>query len=340
MPDLSKFPVNPRENILKFLHHESTKMIPNFLLSVSSFGVGIGGPGPVFEGGPVGGGCDGFGSKWLAPSSGGGAPMVDTTKIVLDDIEDWRTVPIPDVNTYDWASDAARDLAAVNRDLQIVDYCLGYGPFMRLTYLMGFENALISMITNPEDINDFFTVLIDHKIAMLDKVIEYYHPDTITFGDDIATQRSLFMSPDTYRKLIKPHHKRFVKACLDRGVIPIYHLCGLADNIIEDIIDCGWAAWTGIQPINDICGMIEKYGDRIGFIGGYDSNGKPALESATPEEIQAEIRRCYDTYGKYGKGYAFFGYRVINSPDPSDVAKAMGAIAQYSIQYGLQSMTP
>ena len=146
------------------------------------------------------------------------------------------------------------------------------------------------------------------------------------------------MSPETYREMIKPHHKRFAQACLDRGIIPIYHCCGHAEDIVEDIIDCGWAAWSSVQVSNDVEGLIEKYGDRLGFVGGFDSNGPVARESAKPEEVDAEVMRCLDTYGKYHRGYCFFGFRYPNSADPQKVAAFMAPIAQKATEYAFELM--
>lgn len=82
---------------------------------------------------------------------------------------------------------------------------------------MGFENALVAIALEPEEVNAFFEALTDYKVAVLDYIIDAYHPDTITYFDDVATQLNLFISPDTYRGLIKPHHKRFAQECLKRG---------------------------------------------------------------------------------------------------------------------------
>ena len=158
-----------------------------------------------------------------------------------------------------------------------------------------------------------------------DYIIDAYHPDTITYYDDIATEKDLFMSPETFRTLIKPHHKRFAQACLDRGIIPIYHCCGHAEALVEDYIDCGWYAWTSVQVSNDIESLIENYGDRFGFIGGYDTNGAPGREDATPEQVSAEVVRCIDTYGKYHRGYCFFGFRYVNTLDPAILGGRHGA---------------
>ena len=178
----------------------------------------------------------------------------------------------------------------------------------------------------------------DYKIASLDYIIDAYHPDTITYYDDIATERDLFMSPDMYRELVKPHHKRFAQACIDCGIIPIYHCCGHAEAIVEDMIDCGWVAWSSVQISNDVEGLIKKYGDHFGFVGGFDSNGPVAREDATPELVDAEVVRCLDTYGKYHRGYCFFGFRYPNSLDPAVIAAFMAPIAQKATEYSFELM--
>lgn len=331
-------PIDLKENYLRFLKHEKTPLIPNYVVCNAGLGAGAVAE-PWFECGPIGGGYDGFGVHWEAPVSGGGAPMPTPNEFVLDDITLWREkVTFPVVADFNWEEKAQQDLDKVDRSQQLVDYGIGHGVFDRLTILMGFEEGLMAIATEPEEVNDFFTAVTDYKIAHLDYVAKYYKPDSVTYADDIATERGLFISPETYRELIKPHHKRFCDACYERGILPVYHCCGKAETIVEDMIDCGFVAWIPVQPSNDICHIIETYGDRIGLIGGYDSNGKPARADVTQEEVDAEIHRCLDTYGKYGQGYAFFGFRYVNSLDMNLFMKNMAAIIQESMKYSFALM--
>ena len=76
--------------------------------------------------------------------------------------------------------------------------------------------------------------------------------------------------------------------------------------------------------------------DRIGFVGGYDSNGAPAQIDAPHDVIVNEVRRCLDTYGKYHKGYCFFGFRYANSLDPAVQAASMGEIVETCMQYSFE----
>ena len=327
-------------NYMNFLQHKPTTLIPNSFVGNKILGFGaVNGP-AIEKGNQFGDGMDGFGIRWEYPSTGGGAAVPDVNCTIMDDVTEWRDkVHIPDPAAFDWKAAYEMEcsmIGAPDREHEMVDFGFGNGVFERLAALMGFEDALIAMAMEPEETNALFTAITDYKVAALDYIIDAYHPDTITYFDDVATERALFMSPDTYRELIKPHHKRFAQECLKRGIIPIFHCCGHAEDIVEDMIDCGWAAWTSVQISNDICHLIETYGDRIGFVGGYDTNGLPAREDATDEVVITEVRRCLDTYGKYHRGYCFFGFRYVNSLDPAVLGAAIGVIAKEAVEYGFK----
>lgn len=327
-----------KANYLKFLKHEETPFIPNEFVGNSILGFGAIN-GPSIEKGGEDGSPDGFGVYWVCPETGGGAAIPKPGEFLLDDICDWREkVTIPDAASFDWEAEAAKELANVDRNQTVVAFGFGNGVFERLAALMGFEEALLAIMEEPEEVYALFEAITDYKIQALDYIQKTYNPDVVTYYDDVATERDLFISPKTYRELIKPHHKRFAQACIDRGIIPFYHCCGKAEAIVEDMIDCGWNSWSSVQPTNDIETLIQKYGKSINFIGGWDSTGTPGTPFATHEEIVAEVKRVMDTYGKFGYGFSFFGFRYPQDGNPAVMAQYMGEIVGEAMQYSMGLM--
>jgi len=306
--------LSPKENfLLAVVEHNKTEWIPNEMSDVIMYG----GAFESFENGPSGGGLDGFGVTWHATDSAGGQP-VPGGQPVLDDIEKWEdVVKFPNLDEYDWEGSRAMQAAIMgaDRDQRVVEYGIWNGQFLRLTHLMGFENALCAMLEEPEACDALFAAITDYKIKLVERVAKHFKPDIITSYDDIATERGLFMSPGTYRSLIKPHHKRLNDAIRANGIIPFIHTCGKCEDVIPDYIEIGTAAWTSAQPMNDIEGILKKYGSQIAVVGGYDTNGRPGLEDATNEEIDAEVKRCMETYGPYGS-YVFMGFRLMSGTGP------------------------
>ena len=329
-----------KTNYQNFLNHQSTIIVPNVFVGNKAMGFALLN-GPAIEKGAQFGDCmDGFGNKWEYPSTGAGAGVPDCTVTPLTDVTKWREqIAIPDPTTYDWKAEYAMEcqiLGEPNRETENVDFGFGNGVFERFAALMGFEEALIAMAMEPEATTELLEAITDYKVAALDYIVDAYHPDSITYYDDIATEKDMFMSPEMYREMIKPHHKRFAQACLERGITPIYHCCGHAEAIVEDMIDCGWVAWTSVQTSNDVEGLIQKYGDRFGFCGGFDTTGPAAREDATDEMVVTEVKRCLDAYGKYHRGYCFFGFRYVNTLDPAVLGAAMAPIAITATEYAFE----
>jgi hypothetical protein len=271
----------------------------------------------------------------MASQTGGGASLPAPDEFILEDVTEWKTkVSFPDVDAYDWSKEA-EECAAVDRGKTAIGYLLRVGVFERVAAFMGFENALVAMAEEPDAVNELYTAITNCKIKALENIAKHIKPDAITYADDVATARNLFMSPETYRTLIKPHHKRFFDTVKNMGIIPIQHICGKPEAIIEDIIDVGANAWSIAQPCNDIKGLLAKYRDKLTFEGGFDFQGPPGIPGASAEVIENEVKRCYDEYGGK-KGYIFLGSITVNSLDPEVTAKANAPMIEAALKLRAQ----
>jgi hypothetical protein len=272
---------------------------------------------------------DCFGVRWVASDSAAGGVIPAPGEFILKDVTQWKkTITIQNIDNFDWQKLADQEYAmfGVNRDQQAVAYLAGCGVWERIAALMGFEEAMIALMEEPEACNELFTAITDMKIKQAEKALKYYKADTFINFDDIATERNLFMSPETYRTLIKPHHKRLNDAVKNLGMIPIQHTCGHAELCVEDYIETGAAAWNSVQPTNDIAAILDKYGDRLCIEGGYDSNGKPSRSDATVADIVAEVERCFRDYGDK-QGFIFWP-ALLYTTDSKDAAEKTAAIVE------------
>lgn len=322
--------MNKKENFLAAVLGKEHEWVPNYMTEV----VVGGGVQETFENGPAGGGLDGFGVQWLPSVSAGGAAVPHTVHPVLTDITKWReVVTFPNVEEFDWGDLAARQLSGVDRNKIAVEYQSWNSQFLRLTHLMGFENALCALYEEPEECYALMDAITDYKIEVVKKAAQFFKPDFFTHFDDVATERGLFMSPELYRTLIKPLHKKLNDAIRGHGIYPLVHTCGKCEEIIGDFIEEGSVGWASAQPVNDIVGIQKKYGDKIAVIGGYNTNGRPGQENATEDEMRAEVRRCIDTYAPAGN-FLLMGFCLVNSLDPDRFLKAQYPINDECAVYG------
>jgi hypothetical protein len=304
--------ITERENALLAINHKKPYWTPCFFDAYSPFGAAV-----LRDQGERGkGGRDLFGSNWLVTKDTGYQTIHDPNEHILDDISSWRDiVRFPDLEAIDWAAEARKDMAHVDRVNKVSCLIQITGSFNRLEALMGTCEALIAMYDNPEEVNDFFTAYTDFRIRIIDKYAEHYPADVIINGDDVASSNGLFFAPEVYRKLVWPHEKRIAQAALAKGYLVEHHVCGKVDEIIPDIIATGASIWQTAQHMNDLVGINEKYGDKLCIHGGWNSYGRASQIDATEEEVRAEVRCCIDTYGQNGN-YMLFPILVGDLDDP------------------------
>lgn len=313
--------LSPRENTLLAYSHKQPEYVPCFFTDIAIVQAD-----PAMErytGHTTG--KDGFGVEWTYEPQIH-APMPTPGKIMLDDITAWESeVKFPDLDAIDWKKQADIDvhtnLIAFVSGAGIVPFEDGHsiydedklrlcmilnGMFERLHSLMGFENALISLIKEPEACDAFFGAVAEHKIKYIEKIARYYDIDVINAHDDYGSNQNLLMSPDTWRRLIKPHLKRIVEATHDCGLIYQHHSCGYIEPLFSDFVEIGVDAIDTLQACNSNLGQLKKeFGDRITFCGGFDNMGILDLPGVNTEKVKKEYRRVIDLLAPGGSYVAF-----------------------------------
>lgn len=244
------------------------------------------------------GGKDGFGITWEATQDGA---TPTPGMVVFDDIADWREhVVFPDIDKLDFHAMAEQELKGVDRNEKVIDVISTTGCFERLVAYMGFENALCALLEDPEACADYVHAMTDFRIKFFQKVIDAYHPDVVTYFDDVATSRGLFFSPAIYREIFLPDLKRLIASVSSRGVLFAQHCCGKCEDIVGDYVEAGAKIWSSAQCCNDIAAIKEKYRGRLVVEGGWDTTGPCSFRDGTVEAAVEEAKRCIREYGSDG----------------------------------------
>lgn len=288
--------ITERENALKAYRHQKPDWIPLFYDAIQYIGF-IGGN-ECGLGEVAGFGTDKrdvFSAKWSTE----GQPTPDPNEPpLLADIAEWQEkIKFPKPSEWDWEGIRKFELANYNGEKLLIWFG-EQGLFDRLTVLLGFENALCSLLMDPESCAAFFDRLADYKIELVECVAKYIKPDVFMYTDDLATSTGLFIRPELYRSLIKPSHARIIEAINQTDMIAEQHTCGKCDDIIPDYVEMGVESFFPAQSVNDLESIQKKYGDRLTLCGGFNSQGHVGRTDATEEELKAEARRMIDAYGK------------------------------------------
>lgn len=272
---------------------------------------------------------DGFGCKWMLDEYGA---ITVPGEFVMEDICDWREKFIfPDISDYDWEAGIAEASAGLPDEL--AKQAIIIGPFSQMVNAMGFENALVAIVAEPEETIAFIDRLTSFFEYCLEQTLTRYQYDSVQIFDDFANAKSLFFSPDTYREIFKPAHKRLVD-CIRRvnpDMLIEFHLCGRCDAVIDDIVEIGINAWQPAQPINDLEAIRNKYGAKFVLEGCWDNVVLSASTDITEEEVRQSVRDVIDKFAP-GGGYLFWeGGPVGTNPD---LVQKLGWANDEAAKYG------
>lgn len=245
-------------------------------------------------------GIDPWGITWRrAPEDPGNVPVITDKTVVIKDIERWKEyVTIPDISHLDW-SEAEAMAASVDRDEYLIKVPSFYGPFERLHFLLGFEESLMAPYMEPELFTEIMTALTDYKLEAFKQIIDHIHPDVIHSHDDWGDAQRLFMAPDMWRKLMKPHYQRLYSYAKERGVIVEHHSDGVCAGVEKDMVEIGIDIWQGVIPANDIEQVRGNTEGKLLLLGGIDQQVFDR-EDYNEELIRSEIRKSIDLYAEGG----------------------------------------
>ena len=258
-------------------------------------------------------GLDWFGQSWTFEPNIGGANPTPGVHLVPD-ITRWKEfMQFPDLSKLDWEGYAARDTANWDREHKLSRVMVGYGMWERMFSVMDFEDALCALMEEPEACYEFFGAVADHKIRLYDYLIRYYKPDILIMHDDYGSGGGMFMPPQTWRELLKPHLQRIIDSITSKGVMYDHHCCGYFAPILGEIADMGTTATNTMHVCNDPAKLKKEIGHKMCFIGGFDTQFIDKA-SSTEEEIRASIRKTID---ELAPGGSFIGSCAITNKSRS-----------------------
>jgi hypothetical protein len=292
--------LNEKENFLCTLRGEIPEYVPryNYFWRIQP---------SILQGKRVNGvGKDLFGVEWIKEGSSIDGAMPRNDRFILEDIRQWRDViKFPDFSDVDWESLAKKDLKKWDPSAPLgckLETTLGF--FQTLISFMGFTEGLIACLEEPDEVKELMNYLCESYLSNADKILQYYKPDFIGFGDDIATERAPFISLETFRDLFAPVWRRYISYFKERGYLAALHNCGRFEPFVDDAVDMGFNMWEPAQSMNNLVSIKNKHGNKLVICGGFHSELFLPFNEVTEEECRSAVRTLLNDLAP-GGGYVF-----------------------------------
>lgn len=171
----------------------------------------------------------------------------------------------------------------------------------RATFIRGMEDALLDLALNEAFLRGLLRGLTDYILGTMRILFERFEFDCIALSDDYGTQRGMILSPDDWRRLIKPLVAEIYALAHRHGRKAFHHSCGNIRPIVGDLIDIGLDILHPIQPeAMDLLELKRQFGRHLAFCGGLGT--QELLPRGTPQQVRDEVRRLKERMGA-GGGY-------------------------------------
>jgi uroporphyrinogen decarboxylase len=252
--------------------------------------------------------------EWWKPQDGGlyydmrKHPLADVTSAA--ELKRFKFPAPLDPGRYEGMAERADELINTKQ----VAYILGRnapGVFETSLWLRGFEKFYRDMLTDPELAGAILDLVCENKMKYWGRALELVGDNVmmISEADDLCSQERPLISPELYRKMIKPRHTRlfsFIKQNAPAHAKVFYHCCGAVAPLIPDLIESGIDILNPVQV--SAAGMNtrelkRRYGRELVFYGG-GIDTQRVLPRGTRAQIRDEVRRRLDDLAPDG-GFIF-----------------------------------
>lgn len=162
------------------------------------------------------------------------------------------------------------------------------GVLENVMWLLGYEGISYWLADDEQLVAETFAAVGNRMATYYETVASFDCVGAIGIGEDMGFNTATMLSPEVYRKYLFPYHKRIADSAHKYGKPAFLHSCGNLNEIMGDVIQCGWDAKhsfeDGIEPVWE---AKKKYGDRIALLGGFDLD---KLARMSQDEVRKHTR--------------------------------------------------
>ncbi len=205
--------------------------------------------------------------------------------------------------------------------------------------LCGFEDWLITLVTNSRFARALLDKGVEIESHMVRRILDAAGDNVdvvLCATDDLGMQHAPLISPDLYRKLIKPFQRRILDAIKSHTQAKLlFHTDGAVAPFIGDLIDIGVEVLNPVQVsaagMGDTKWLKKEYGQHVAFWGAIDT--QHILPFGTPGQVKEEVRRRIEDLAA-GGGYVLASVHNIQAEVPPENICAMFEAATQYGRYG------
>lgn len=253
----------------------------------------------------------------------------------LETWDNFETYQAPDPGTtdgthpVDWESIRA-EAERQKREGEPVFGGLPHGhTFLRLQDIRGYENLLFDMVDENPNLERLVEMVEEFNYQFVMKWLELA-PDLMGYPEDLGMQVGPMISPEHFRKYIRPVCDRIMKPARERGCIVHMHSDGDIRALVHELVEGGVDVINLQDLVNGIDWIAERFAGRTCI--DLDIDRQEITPQGTPARIDALIREEVEKLGARDGGL-MMTYGLYPGVPLENVKAVMDAMERYQAYY-------
>ncbi|MBN2271920.1 MAG: hypothetical protein JXN61_14995 [Sedimentisphaerales bacterium] len=275
---------------------------------------------------------DGWGCVWETTDDG----IVGTVRQhPLDSWHKFESYAAPDpaenlrLGPANWDSVARRSRRpqAVGR---LANDALQHGhTFQTLADIRGYENLILDMADDEPRLHRLIEMVEEFNLGLVNRYVEL-GAEWLGYPEDLGMQFGPMLSPQHFRKYIKPSYQRLIKPSRDAGCIIHIHCDGDIRDLADDLIECGPDVLNIQDLVNGIDWIAGNLKGRVCI--DLDIDRVQVTRFGSPADIEALIREEVEKLGSTQGGLMMI-YGLYPGVPLENINALMDAMEHYATCY-------
>ena len=210
--------------------------------------------------------------------------------------------------------------------------------FDRMYFLRGFEALMIDFATDDPHLPKLIDMLLEYEMGLVQKWLEL-GVDVMGFHTDIGTQKALMISPDMFRRYLKPMFKTLFMTCRDAGVHVLLSSDGHLLEIVDDLIECGVSMHdpqvraNTLEGIDAVLYLVEPEnvigpGDRY-IIDMLQGTSTPVILGMNKIDLIPQREKLLPIIETYSQAYDFAEIIPLSARENENIEHTIESLIKY-----------
>ena len=233
---------------------------------------------------------DDFGCLWHALINGITGAVVNHP---LDSWDKFSSYTFPDPSNctgrgpIDWEK-TKTDIKAAKEEGKITIGGLMHGhTFLNMCNIRGYDNLIFDFADEEPMVLKLIEGVENFNAEIVRRYAEM-EVDIMQYPEDLGMQYGPMLSPEQFRKYIKPSYKRLVDIARSKGILIHMHSDGDVRLLIDDLMDCGMEVLNIQDLVNGIDWIRDNLKGKVCI--DLDIDRQKIIPNGTPREIDDLIR--------------------------------------------------